>query len=130
MVGVVRTELLRAVGGGRVGKRIGSNSAGGGNELNNKNKTLNLSSDMASGVNQFFIEGVNTTVLIVADGSHVGQTLGLRKIATLAYTEPVRIRIKHLSLESNTLGTCLMMNPSVYTLHFCWDGDKWCQDIL
>ena len=120
MVGVVRTELLRAVGGGRVGKRVGGTS-----EL----KTLNLSSDMAAGVNQFFIDGNSATVWLVADGVHVGQTLGLRKISASIYKEPVRIRIKHLSL-SNALGTCLTIPTDINTIHFCWDGDKWCQDIL
>lgn len=117
MVGVVHTELLRAIGNGRVGKRVGDRSE----------RILNLASDMAAGVNQFFVEGTSATLWIVADGSHVGQTLSLRKTASTAYIEPVRIRIKHLSL-TNVLGTYLTLTPDIYTLHFCWDGNKWCQD--
>lgn len=87
---------------------------------------LDLTDDVLSGYNHFFINGTTAGTWIVPDGLHPGQTLYVRKTATEDFDAPVTIKIRNHSLSRpNRRSESYVMPVDVYYLSWCWDGTYW-----
>ena len=87
---------------------------------------LDLTADINTGYNHFFISGTTSGIWIIPDGLHAGQTLYVRKTALTDFDTPVTIRIRNQNLCSpNQRSMSYMMNTDVYYLSWCWDGACW-----
>ena len=87
---------------------------------------LDLTDDILSGYNHFFINGTTAGTWIVPDGLHPGQTLYVRKTATEDFDAPVIIKIRNHSLSRpNKRSESYLMPIDVYYLSWCWDGSYW-----
>ena len=87
---------------------------------------LDFTDDMNAGFYQFFVSDTNWGKWIIPNGIYSGQTLHIRKTATINFEKDIQVSINCQNLANPNSQSNLFFFPvNKYSMAWCWDGNYW-----